>query len=937
MKKTLIFVYSILFLILLVNLFYYKSLYNKQISYMIAMLNRQVQIVGLSVDETNNLFLSDLNQISFSEDLEKFFNDKDNQNRAKEKMKLFFSKYQNFITGIKLFDNDKNEFTLKKDETTDDWLEQPFKLHIQGKIFPVENLVQNNRKFDYYLPVIKNNIAIGNIVVTVDYQKYFSEIFSVFNLHDYQWQWVISDSGEIIFDNNENRMEYTGINKIKTEIANGTNDNIIHTAIINGHKKEIISTYYSTQLLQRDLGLVFSAPMDFIRQNIIRNSLFIILLTMFLILVIIFVFRRYLKSFKYQMNPVNASEKMLLNLIEEMPVGVVILNKNRKIIKANKIAASQYSYSNEEEMTGKFFPESSRFGESEYFSKNLGSTFNPDQLILIRKETGDIVLYRNAIPVVFLGEEALMEVLIDVTMLESARKLELLANNSKSEFLARMSYEIRTPLNGIIGMTDVLAYFDLSKEVKEIVSLLRRSTEALVNIINDLLDFSKIETGKMILEEVPFNLREEFDKCVNLARSYITSPDLKLEAYVEENVPGSIIGDPVRLRQIISNLLTHSVKSTGKGLILLKCQLRSYNNKVVKLGFELTDTGISFDKEELEKMFGNYVNIESKVVKTNDETGFGTILARQLVELMGGELTAVSPSGIAGENGTKVTFTINAFSNDKQVKNLPLEEIKTIKSIKTLVITGTQSRDEEILGALHKIGLSVSITSFQKSTITQIKANLEHQGDKYRLIVILDNNEFDGFEAAETIWENNLSSNFIMLMVSTNDKKRNYMKCISMGIDNYLIKPFPISELLYIIQNSFPYLETNKLSKKQRKLKSDIKVLVVEDNKMNQTVIGTLLKSLGYTFDLADDGNSGYQLVKNKRYDIILLDLIMPEIDGYQTAYKIREIDKSVLIVAFSADNVPESKRKAELAGIKEFLSKPVRMDELKKLFAKYF
>lgn len=941
MKKILILVYSVFFVILLTNFIYYKSLYNKQINYIIELLNRQVQVVGLSVDNTNNLFLSDLNKICFSEDLAMFFNNPDNQYKAKDKMKLFFSKYQNFVTGIKLYDNNKNEFTLKKDETkdetTDEWLEQPFKLHVQGKILEKEDLVSDNRKYEYYLPVIKDNVVIGNIVVSVDYHKYFSDIFSEFNLKEYQWQWVVSDSGEIIFDNNADRMEYSEIKKFMSEISNGSNENIIHKAKINGKTKEIISSYYSTQLLQRDLGLVFSAPTDFFQTYIIRNSIFIVLGTLFLILVIIYVFVRYLKSFKTEMNPVNASEKMLFTLIEEMPVGVVIHNKNRKIIKANMVAAGIYSFSDEIEMEGKIFPEASLFGESEYFSKNLGKTFNPANLIVIKKEAEEIVLYRNSIPVVFLGEEAIMEILIDITVLESARKLESQANNSKLEFLSRMSYEIRTPLNGIIGMTDVLAYYELSREVKEIVTLLRRSTEALVNIINDLLDFSKIETGKMILDEVPFSLREEFNSCADLARGYITSDDLKLEAFVEENVPDNIIGDPVRIRQVLTNLLNHSLKSTEKGSIRLKCHLRSYNNEVVKLGFELTDTGTSFDKEELKKIFGKYVNIESKAVKTNEESGFGTILAGQLVELMGGELSAESPSGTDGKRGTKVTFTISVYSNDKQVKDLHPEEIKTFESIKTLVITGTQNRDEEILSALHKIGLSVSITTFQNSTITQLKSNLDFQEEKYRLIVILDNNEFDGFEAAKGIWENDLSSKFIMLMISTNDKKRNYVKCMTMGIDNYLIKPFGINELRTIIHNSFPFVETKDLSKDEYKLKSEIKVLVVEDNKMSQKVIGKMLNRLGYTFDLADDGYSGYQMAKNNKYDIIFMDLVMPVADGFESAQKIHEIDKKILIVAFSADNMPDSKKKAESVGIREFLSKPVRMEELNKLFAKYF
>jgi two-component system sensor histidine kinase/response regulator len=727
------------------------------------------------------------------------------------------------------------------------------------------------------------------------------------------------------------------LGKITQSLSGGSIENIIHKATINGKPTEIISSYYSTQLLQRDLGLVFSAPTDFFQKYIVRNSLFIVLGTLLLIQVIILIFWRYLKSQKKEMDQLKASEKMLFRLIEEMPVGVIIHNKNREIIKANKVAANQYSYVSEEEMKGKIFPETSLPDDSNYFSKNLGGSFKPDQFVIIKKEIGEIVLYRNSIQVIFMGEEATMEILIDVTMLESARKQEAKANIAKSEFLARMSYEIRTPLNGIIGMTDVLNKFKLSPEVTDIVNLLNRSTEVLLSIINDILDFSRIESGKLILDETPYNLREEIDYCADLAKTYIADNDLKLFCTVDDNIPESIIGDPFRLRQVLTNLINHSVRNTEKGEIRLKCMLKSNINGIITLVFELLDTGISFDKPTLKKIFGDFVNIESKAVRTNDESGFGTILSKQLVELMGGELTAVSPSGISGDRGTKVSFTIITYSNDKPVKDLPLEKIKSFENIKTLVITGNQTRDEEILGALHKLGLTVSVTTYLKSTVNQIKANMNFPNDKYNLVVIFDDEDFDGFEVARVIWENDLSPDFFILLISTNDKKGNYIKCITLGIDHYLVKPFDISELLGIIKDSFTYLENPSSPVEIGLVRNDVKILIVEDNKMNQKVIGTMLKSLGYSFDIADDGYAGYLQSKIKKYDLIFMDLIMPEMDGYESAQKILEYDKSLLIVAFTADNMPETKRKAELAGIKEFVSKPVRIDELKKLFAKHF
>jgi signal transduction histidine kinase/CheY-like chemotaxis protein len=934
MKRVLIFVYTAFAIIMLANFVYYKNLYNKQINYITALLDRQVQIVGLSVDETNNLFLSDLNQIAYSEDLAMFFDEEGTQ--AKDKLKLFFSKYEDFVTGIKLYDNKRNEYTLKKDESGE-WLEQPFILHVQGEIYERDQLVEENRKFYYYQPIIKDNNTIGNIVLTVDYQRYFNAIFSVFNLKDYQWQWVVGDSGTIIYDNFGSKIIYNQIEKISSALDEGSIGNVIHKASFEKKNKEIISSYYSTQLLRRNIGLIFSAPTGFFQKYIIRNSIFIVIGTLLFIQVIIFIFWRYIKSQNTETKRLSESEKMLFTLIEEMPIGIIIHNKQREIIKANKVAASQYSYPGEEEMKGKIFPETPLTDVNEYFAKNLGGPFNPEQFIIIKKEIGEIVLYRNSIPVVFLGDNATMEILIDVTMLESARKQEAKANVAKSEFLARMSYEIRTPLNGIIGMTDILNKNDLSSEVREIVSLLRRSTEVLLNIINDILDFSKIETGKMILDEIPFNFRDEISYCSVLAKTAIADKPVVFKSTIDENIPSGIIADPFRLRQVLTNLINHSASNTNAGEIQLFCRLKSNKNGIIILGFELLDTGLAFDKATLKKIFGDFINVESKAVKSNDESGFGTILSRQLIEIMGGELIAESPSGIAGEMGTRIKFTIQAYSNERIVKNINQENIRAIKDIKTLVISGQQNRDEEILSSLHKIGLNISVTSFQKSTTGQIKANLNQRNDRYNMIIINDDAEFNGFEAARTIWENNLSGSVVLIMISSNDQKGNYMKCITLGIDQYIVKPFDTSELLDAIRNSFPYIESGASLVDIRNAKNDLRILVVEDNKMNQKVIVTMLKSLGYSCDVTDDGYSGFLQAKKQKYDLIFMDLIMPEMNGFDSARKILAIDKEVLIVAFTADNMPDAKRKAELSGIKEFIAKPVRIEELKKLFTQYF
>jgi len=937
MRRILIIVISAFMVIIAANIIYFESLYNKQIDFRVTLLDRQVQAAGLSIDSTNNGFASDLNQIIFTDDISRFFSDPGSRTRSVDRMKLFFSRYGDLVTGIKFYDTNKNEFSLKKDETGINWLEQTFVLHVQEEIMSGEQLISEGRNFVYYLPVLKGKLPVGNVVVDIDYQKYFKQIFNTFDFQEYQWQWVVSDSGDIIYNNSSERLRYSEMRKIIAGLEKGASENLVHRAESDALSQEIISSYYSTRLLQKNFGIIFSSPTDNFRKYIIRNSIPLVLATLLIIFMLVWLLMRQLKSQKAEIERLESSEKMLLKMIEENPVGIVIRKSNREIIKANKVAAEQYGFPGEEGMTGQTLPETAVTGENDYFSKLLGEKFSPDQFVILKRETGEMVLFRNSIPVKFRGEDATMEMLVDVTMLESARKQETKASSAKSEFLARMSFEIRTPLNGIIGMTDILQKQDLTGEAGNIVGLLRRSTDELMKIINDILDFTKIESGKMVLEEIPFSLREEIKYCHDLTRTGISEPQVAFSCVVDDDVPDKVIGDPFRLRQILTNFLRHSAENTLKGEICLNCRLVSINDGLMRLGFDLKDTGRSFDGATLKKIFGEYVNIESKVHQEEDDSGFGTILARQLIDLMGGEFSAESPSGLDGDRGTKISFEITLWSNERPEKDLHFENITAFEQVKTLVITGTQARDEDILGSIHKLGLPLTVTTYQKSTVNQIRASLDHPGNKYNLVIIIDDVEFNGFDVAREMWENKLYGQFVIAMISSNDMKGNLVKSITKGIDHYIVKPYDIKDLYDTVKTSFPMIGEFAPSGKGERTDRELRILVVEDNKMNQKVIGTMLKSLGYSFDFADDGFNGLIQAKTRRYDVIFMDLIMPEMDGFESAQKILEYDNKILIVAFTADNMPDAKRKAELSGIKEFIPKPVRIDDLKKFFSAHF
>ena len=927
MKRVLILVYSIILIVLLVNFLYYKNLYNNQIRYITNILDRQVQLAGLAVDNTNNHFLSDFNQISFDEKLQQFFTSEDQRRIIIERLKVFFSKYESFVTGIRIYDNQKNEFTLKKDPDTDQWLEQSFILHNQGEIIDKEILVEKFNRYEFYLPLINNNVVFGNMAVTVDYMDYFSDLFSAYNLKNAQWQWVMNDAGEIIFNNADDQIEYKQINRIIKGIMEGTMENIVHNALIDGKNHKIISAYYSTQLLQRDMGIIFSTYTDSFQKYIIGNSIFIVFISLILTLIVIKILWDRIQSQEKTIEQLNVSEKLLFKLIDEMPVGLIIHNKNREIIKANRVAAKQYSYASESEMEGKIFSETFSTDVNDYLSRTANA-------IVIKKEVGEIVLYRNSLPITLKGEEATLEILFDATMFDAENKSEA-KDIAKSEFFARMSYEIRTPLNGIIGMTNMLEERKFPDDITEIITLLRQSAEILLKIINDIFDLSKIESGSIILDEVSFNLKNELNYCVAQAKKSV--PD-KVEfcCNIDNNVPKNIIGDQFRLRQILLNLINHSIANTNEGKIQLDCKLKHSEYGGTILMFTLSDTGVLLSKASINRVFGEHLHFDINNIKTNDNTVFGAIVAKQLVEMMGGELYAESPADLVENKGLKVSFSITALTNNQANKNVDIRNVTTFEDIKALAITGTKHRDEETINDLHKIGIDLKVTSYQKLTINQIKNNFILSDDKYNLIIIFDTDDLNGFDVAANIWENDLSKNFILFLITQKDKRGNHSKCVTLGIDQYLIKPFEITELVQAVKTCFPEIVGKPVLPKSVD-KSEMKILVVEDNIMAQKVMGSMLKFLGYSFETADDGYEAYKKAVRRKYDLIIIDMALPKMDGFESSRRIIEHDEDAIIIAVSANNNPEMIEKSKLVGIKEFLPKPVRIDELKKILVKYF
>jgi len=600
-----------------------------------------------------------------------------------------------------------------------------------------------------------------------------------------------------------------------------------------------------------------------------------------------------------------------------------------------------FSLEKEGDLVGKDISDRFSFGKNFLYKEYFGLTFDTSQFFSYEKNGKEIVIYKKEILFKLEGEDITLEAFVDVTSLEKARKQEVVANQAKSEFLAKMSHEIRTPLNGIIGIADAFSRQKLTKKQQESAQIIKQSADLLLSIINDILDFSKIEAGKMMLEEIPFSLSKELDYALSTFNPDLQEKNLDFILRIEPNVPDKIIGDPFRLRQVLSNLVVNAIKFTEKGKIMVTVKLVEEYSGNLTVQVDVEDTGIGIPEKQLKGIFVSFKQADGSTIRKYGGAGLSTTISKQLVELMGGEIWVKSPSGISDDPktpGTRFSFTIKVFSNEKIKKCIQDEKITKYHQIKTMIINEKTGKDDHLLEILQNFGISSYVTNFQEKTIDLIKSNIANRPECYNVIIINDTPSFNGFEVARQLHQHKLSDKFLILIVSSNNQKGNFVKCKKLGVDYYLIQPYQSSEIFDIFQTNFPNIKLDEDKTPEVDIiKKDLKILVAEDNLINQQVAKTIFKNLGFEIDMAENGNDAITKINDNNYDVIFMDIMMPELDGMEATKKLRKQNHKLPIIAITADINKEVKDKMKEAGMSDCIAKPIRVDEIKRVLIKWF
>ncbi|MBN1182857.1 MAG: response regulator [Bacteroidales bacterium] len=935
MRRVYFFITFLILTAVLLNIYYYSITYKELTEFQKEIIFKQVVICGQEIERTGSEFESEVNYILFTDDLSKMFTDPAIKESGTKKLELFYSEYEDLITNINVYDNKKNVYSLYRNRKNQ-FIHDAYESQRQKPLQTREKLGEMEEEYCYCLPVFMDNKVQGNIMISIDFKNYFSSVFSKYNLDDDLWQTLITPDGKkLLCNHSDDSIKYSGMDEILKKISLEEEGVQWHTARIYGEEARILSSYYPVMIMGKKYGILFSLNTDVILHIIVKKTLVFSGFTLLLLLCAIIIFLFLLQSRNKVIDNIRRAEQKLHEIIDHMPIGVLVLSQDKTIDTINTSAMEMLFIEKREEVIGKNLSE--KFLMLDSLNPKESSAFDFSYFFYYEREGHEIVVYKRETPIIINGTSMSLEAFIDVTPLEKSRRYEMASNNAKSDFLAKMSHEIRTPMNGIIGMTDSLLQEKLSSEQKEHVEIIKKSADLLLTIIDDILDFSKIEAGKMFLEEIPFKLSEEINFTTRLFKPLANEKGIELETIIDPKVHDNIIGDPYRLRQIISNLVGNAVKFTHEGKIVVSVELVEEYERNITLQFNIEDTGIGIPKEKLTTIFSSFTQADGKTTRKYGGTGLGTTIAKQLVELMNGEIWIQSPSSISTSSkypGTTFSFTIEAYSNEQDVKSYDFSDVKHYNEVKALIIRDENDNTDLLTNLLKNFEISAEMHTQHEQTIKYVEQN----NGKYHIIIVMDSKGFDAFELVEKLKVKKISKDFLILIVSSNDIQGNHIKCKQVGGDYYLINPIESSEIFDIIHDNFLNLqiEDDKASR-IFKIRDDISILVAEDNLINQKVARTIFKNVGFDIDIAKNGFEVVDMMKKKHYDVIFMDIMMPEMDGYQATTELRSMGHKLPIIAMTANANKSEKIKAFSYGIDDYITKPVKIPTIKKIMIKWF